>query len=202
MNKQEILFTHFNDTYSLQQEREKRRNRLFIMVFILIIISSFLSIDPTSMTAILKSFIYKKTNIDISNNLNLLNSIIWILLFYLVLSYYQLCIQISNTYSYLHALEEDINKLTNITFNREGADYIKKYGIFSKHIFNIYTLVFPILFLIVIFVKIYLELFNFLHLKNYSHTLLIFLILNIVIAIYIAVIIFKFITIMRHNNND
>jgi len=102
--------------------------------------------------------------------MSFIGSLIWFGLLGLVVRYFQTVVHIERQYEYIHKLEENISSnYDNKAFTREGKTYQKAYPLFSEWTWILYTFIFPLLLLIVIFTKVISEF----HMGNKSPVLFI-----------------------------
>jgi hypothetical protein len=99
---------------------------------------------------------------------------------------------VERQYSYIHKVEEKLNKeLGEKVITREGEDYLYKYPLFSNWMGLLYTIVFPLLLLVISGTKIVTELRH-----DWSINLFLdctfFLLLAISIILYLIMLHFKF----------
>jgi len=180
--KLNILHDHYKETFSHIRERERQRNRLFVLIValigILFIEISYSDIFPKIFENInLGSF-----NLDLSKlPIFVFISITWTYLFILVLNYCQAIIIIEKHYEYLHTLEKKLSDIFNDKeiYSREGRVYLKNYSAFSNFVWIIYVHIFPVIFIISIAFLIIFE-------WGMKNSLYPYLIYDSIIAITIA----------------
>lgn len=155
----EILYDHYKDSFTYIQEYLKRREKLFI--FILVVISlQFLQIYSSEQSVgALNAFLEKQFNFSFILSKEFVSILLWFFLFSISLRYFQINILISRQYNYVHSIEDKLClKSEDKNFiSREGREYLKNYAYLSNWAHIIYTWVFPILLLLVAFIKIILS---------------------------------------------
>jgi len=104
-------------------------------------------------------------NIDISNQINIIQNLLWFVLLYFTMRYYQSNIYIERQYKYIHKLEEDISKLSGIEFYRESKSYLTYYPLVLDFVHILYTWIFPLLFEVVIIARIIMEYLSYSYIK-------------------------------------
>lgn len=157
------LCSHYKDTYDIHLVSIKQRDTLF---YALLVILAFFSLQITSAdlaNRALSNYINKEYGIVIDKSSNLFGTMLWLLLFGISSRYYQLVIQIERQYDYIHHIEELLNKkyAGSRAFTREGKSYIDKYPLFSKWVYLLYTVAFPMIILLSIALRIQGELARF-----------------------------------------
>ncbi len=142
------LCEHYRDTFGNHVKTLDSRNRLFF--FLLISVGLFtVNITAADISASLISQIVEKSaGVTLGNGPEVFSSILWLAVAGMAIRYFQLAVQIERQYTYLHALEAEINKHYqegSVAFTREGASYNNNYPIFSNWLHFVYTKVFPVL---------------------------------------------------------
>jgi hypothetical protein len=112
-----------------------------------------------SFNSVAAAIFKKQTNADLKNNIDLISTFLWVFMFGISTKYYQVVGIIERQYDYIHALELQLEKFYKNTpvFSREGKFYLNKYPIFSKWMWFLYTVAFPLLMLACIGFKGYTE---------------------------------------------
>ena len=157
--KLEILHDHYKESFSYVKNYEKQRERLLAFLIIVIFFQFLQICFLDQSTSAFNAFIEKQINFSFAFNKNFFSILLWFLLFSVSLRYFQVNALISRQYKYIHQLE---NKLCEITRDekfiiRERFGYKKDCSIFTEWVYIIYTWIFPVLLIIVAFVKIVLE---------------------------------------------
>lgn len=189
MDNLEISYDHYKETFGLIKENEKNRNKIFIILSILIAALYLLGVDPQNSYKTLNDLANEHLNIKIYFTSNIVNTLIWIITLYFTVRYFQIVAHIERQYDYLHKIEEEINSKIDTTFSREGKSYLNKYPLLLNIIYYIYTGVFPLIYIIVVSYKLYLEW----QLKNNIATF----ILNGIIGILIIVLTIAYLVVLH-----
>lgn len=158
MDALEVLYDHYKETFSLSKEAQGRRNKSFVILCVLEAFSFFLLIRPEMAFEL----ILKGINKDIETPLQLSNTIIqtliWLLIVYVMIRYIQDMLYIERQYMYLDKLEKEISNLTATgIFSREGENYQKNYPMVLNFIDLFYKMLMPILFALINIVRIHEE---------------------------------------------
>lgn len=155
-----ILHDHYKESFAYIREREKSRNRLFLLV-ILLTGALFLQIQyPLNFRAAIEELKLPNTNLSLESlPLSSLLSMTWTFLFVITLQYCQHSINVERQYRYLHLLEDKVSDLLGdaAIYRREGKAYLKDYPIFSNWAWVFYTFLFPLLMLISVIALFVLE---------------------------------------------
>ena len=161
MENLELLNDHYKDSFGLLKNEQSNRNRLFICLCVVIIIHFFLIVNSNSLMTIFINLLKNTYNVDISNQINLVQNLLWFILLYFTMRYYQSNIYIERQYKYIHKIEEDISKFSKIEFYRESKNYLNYYPLILDFIHIIYTWIFPLFFEIVITSRIINEYYSY-----------------------------------------
>jgi hypothetical protein len=165
MNEVEFnnLCSHYKDTYEIHLATIKQRDVLFYGVLVILTLFSLQITSPELVNTTLSNYTNKQLDINIGKYSNSFGTLFWFLLFGFSTRYYQIVIQIERQYDYIYHLEEVINYKYPQTrvFTREGVSYLNEYPIFSNWVWLLYTLIFPLLILVIIVLRIYTEISNY-----------------------------------------
>lgn len=154
MDKLELFYDHYKETFVVISEQIKQRNKKFILVFILLFILLLFTFKPNEYSNIIFDFINNQYSIDLSSQFSVLQTFLWLALFYETLRYSQTIVYIEREYKYIDYLEKKITKISKETLNREGGDYSKNFKPISIFTNGCYKYFFPLFSLIVSSLKI------------------------------------------------
>ena len=180
MDKTNILYDHYKDTFLIQKENEKSRNKLFLALCICILVLMLMVVYPNNIYENLQEFLLDKLGINIKFELKVLELFNWFIISYLTIRYYQINANIEKNYKYIHNIEDILEKKHKIPIYREGRNYLEQYPIFLTFSYIFYKYVFPILFSICVTTKVIFNIINRLSLP--------FLIISIVVSIFLIII--------------
>lgn len=154
MNNIEILYDHYKDTVSIVKNEENKRNKMFIIILIHLLVIFLASIKPESMYNTISELLKENLKTGFYFGINVFQITIMISMLYCTIRYYQINIHIDKTYSYLHKIEEDIAKEVNKDFNREGKNYLSQYPKTLDIIYYSYKYFFPCLYTIALVCRV------------------------------------------------
>lgn len=157
MDKTELLYDHYKETFSRIKESLNDRNHFFVMVFIVIAVQFLFATSSDTISSVIISLILEKYKIDISEQMSILQSLLWLILLYLTMRYYQINVYIERQYNYIHSLEKNIAREANIKFDREGGDYLSNYPKMNSFMDILYKWILPIIYCLIICYKIIIE---------------------------------------------
>ena len=160
MDNLEIAYDHYKETFTYVKEAEKDRNKIFIIVALLITALYLFAIEPDSLYQVVNDFITEQWQISINVGFGTVQSLLWVILLFYSIRYFQINTYIERQYTYLHKLESDIANKVDFIFEREGKGYLDKYPLLLDMIYYIYTWAFPVIYILVVCYKIVLEWVN------------------------------------------
>jgi hypothetical protein len=161
MDEIEIIYKHYEDTFSIVSEREKKRDLLFLIVI------GFLGL-------LLIQLMYSLALSDAVDNISIMGialnlsevplpvlvSTTWTFFVLFLILYYQVTIHIDKQYNYLHKLEKQLSELlsSSQSISRESSDYLtNKYHWFRHWVWIFYTGICPSIVIIAILWGLRLE---------------------------------------------
>ena len=153
--KIEILYDHYKDTFQYIREYTKQRDRIFIYTMIILVIVFLFFSNPSEIQKLLTSYLKEKTNLSTNFGLPFLNSMFLFLLLTFTIKYFQISLLIERSYTYISDIE---NLLKKISISREGQAYSKNYPKLLSLIHWFYTIIFPLILIIMVGVIFYREL--------------------------------------------
>lgn len=152
--KLDTYYDHYKDTYELSKTAQSRRNRSFVFLCILEAISFMLIKNPDLISGLLNDVAREKLESVIQFSNTVLQTLVWILIAYVLVRYVQDVLYVERQYGYLNTLEKKISRLLgeneeqNI-FSREGDHYLDNYPIVLNFIDLFYKFFSPILFTVI-----------------------------------------------------
>ncbi len=160
MDKTNILYDHYKDTFLLQKDNEKSRNKLFIVLCICILILMLMIVYPNNIYDNIQELFVDKLGISINFELKVLEAFNWFIISYITIRYYQINANIEKNYKYIHHIENELEKKHKLPIYREGRNYLNQYPMFLTFSYIFYKYVFPILFSLCIVTKIIFNIIN------------------------------------------
>lgn len=146
----QILHDHYKESFAYIRERERQRDRLFLILIALFGLLAFEVLYPTTLSQVLPAVEVPVVNakLDVSHlPMAAILGTTWVFVLAILLRYGKVTITIERQYSYLHKLEEKISSIIGDAgmYCREGQAYEKKYPAFSWWAWCFYTILFPLL---------------------------------------------------------
>ena len=124
----DVLHDHYKESFSHIREREKQRDRLFLVLIGLFALLSLQILYPTDFGGALGPLKVSGAEVDIGAlPLPALLSASWVFTFAIALRYCQVSINVERQYPYLHALEDKISAAIGDPdlYRREGGEYLR-----------------------------------------------------------------------------
>ena len=148
MSNTEILYNHYKETVNETKKQENKRNHLFIIILIHILVLFLISFKPESMCNTISDLLMDQWKMGFYFSINIVQIVLMISLLYCVVRYYQINILIDKTYPYIHKIEEELTKQISNNFGREGKNYLSQYPKTQNIVYYSYKYIFPFLFII------------------------------------------------------
>jgi len=164
MERNELLYDHYKETYSLHLEAKKKRDNAFVMLCIVITLLFCFLLEPVGVFESIYEMLKSNFSVELPFKSTILQSFLWVMVLYFFIRYFQASIYIERLYNYIEELENCIADNYKIKFDRESKNYENNYPLILNIIHIIYFLVFPIISIIIIGFKIYFELVSKLNL--------------------------------------
>ena len=160
MDKTELLYNHYKETFFIIRDTIIQRNRFFLLVFLIITLQFLFASSPESISSLIVGVVQKQYEINISNQMSIIQSFLWLVLLYLTMRYYQATVYFEKQYNYIYSLELNISNMAQVKFDRESGNYLLNYPAMSSFIDILYKWVFPIIYCIIICYKMINELIS------------------------------------------
>ena len=158
MDALEMLYDHYKETFCLSKEAQERRNKSFIVLCILEAFSFLLLIRPEKAFELILKGIHKELDMTLQLSNTIIQTLLWLLIVYVMIRYIQDMLYVERQYVYLDSLEKEISNLGSVNiFAREGANYQKDYPMVLNFIDLFYKMLMPIFFALINMVRIYEE---------------------------------------------
>lgn len=144
----DVLHDHYKESFSYIRERERQRDRLFLVLIGLFALLVLEIQYPTNFGGALGNFRVSGAEVDLGAlPLPGFLSISWVLTFAIALRYCQAAINAKRQYAYLHRLEEKISRELGDEelYRREGKSYLGDYPLFQDWVWICYVFLFPVI---------------------------------------------------------
>ncbi|MCI8307071.1 MAG: hypothetical protein HFH14_03375 [Lachnospiraceae bacterium] len=165
-----IVYDHYRETYQLSRQAQQRRNKSFIILCILEAFSFLLLIRPEQVLNLIIDSINSQLDITLTFGNTILQTLLWILIIYVMIRYIQDVFYIERQYSYIGSLEAAMESLmqdaikesktlsvNSKLFLRESDNYLTDYPIVLNLIDLFYKTLIPVIFIVINTVRIYNE---------------------------------------------
>lgn len=157
MDTLELLYDHYKESISHMKMAQRERDKIFIVLCILLAALYFFGVNPSESTSALQQILDSQFGIKTTFEFSILQALLWILLLYFTLRYLQRNIYSERLTNYIHSLEKEISSYAQLRFDRESTNYLNEYPLVLDLIHWIYTFIFPIAYLSLIIFKIRCE---------------------------------------------
>lgn len=148
-------YQHYVETFQLQRSYLAKRNRLTIAIMVMVFLVT-LTFGDTESAEKLMTELQKEHIGAVAFSYGIVNAIINCVFLWVVMNYFQINLTIERMYTYIHRLEDFLSN-TDFKIDRESDNYLDRYPLMSYVTHRIYVLLFPILIIIVSFVKLLSE---------------------------------------------
>ena len=159
--KLDVLHDHYKDSFTQIKEHLKLRDRLFILILLLVTVMLFQVFSPNSAQTTISKVVNARLGLKDTAPLidfTFVSSVIWFALLAAVVRYYQVIIFIDRQYIYMDKLEDQLSaSYCDPAFTREGRFYLNEYPFFSECAHVFYRVLFPLILLAVTAAKIWME---------------------------------------------
>lgn len=148
LDKIELYYDHYKETYELSKQAQSRRNGFFVWLCVLEALSFLFMIKPDEAVEVFAAGInaHFETNLVLGNAV--FQTLLWILIAYIAVRYCQETLYVERQYPYMDQLEKEIAKESGTAlFEREGQGYLKEYPMVLNLIDLFYKMFCPLLFL-------------------------------------------------------
>lgn len=158
MEKIDVLYDHYKETYALSKEAQVRRNKSFLLLCILEAFSFFVLLRPEKAFKLILDGINQELNTTLQLSNTIIQTLLWLFIVYVLIRYVQDVLYIERQYTYLNKIEKEISSVmsTNI-FTREGDNYQHNFPMVLNFIEIFYKMLMPILFTVINVIRIYKE---------------------------------------------
>lgn len=151
MEKLDTYYDHYKGSNSLCLAAQSRRNRSFVYLCVLEAISFMLVKNPDFICVLLNDVVRKQLEATILFSNCVLQTLVWVLIAYVLVRYVQDVLYVERQYEYLSTMEKKISRLLEETgdkniFTREGDHYLNNYPMVLNFIDMFYKILAPILF--------------------------------------------------------
>ena len=149
-NKLEVLYDHYKESFQLSKDAKNRRNMHFVVICILEAVSFLLLIEPQKVFELLQTGLNSELETTISIGNNIIQTLLWVLVVYVMVQYIQDVLYLERQYKYLDELEQKISaEIMDTLFDREGAGYGENYPMVLNMIDIFYKMLSPVLFVVI-----------------------------------------------------
>ena len=146
MESKELLYDHYKDTINIVKDEEVKRNKLFIIMIVHILILFLITMHPQGIFKTIDGLLVENLKVSLFFSINIIQIVAMFSMLYCSIRYYQININIDRMYTYIHKIEKEVAKNINKSIEREGMGYISNYPKTLDFIDYSYKYIFPVLF--------------------------------------------------------
>ena len=99
MDKLDLLYDHYKNSYELSKQYQSDRNKLFIILTLIIALHFLFIIEPDSLLHSLYGWLNESFKINIAIEFSIIQSLLWFVLLYFTIRYYQVNTYIERQYN-------------------------------------------------------------------------------------------------------
>ena len=147
------FYDHYKDTFSIQQGYLAERNRLTLVLLLLLVLVAGFIYDPTQLSEKVNTYVSSQIE-GLAFGMKYLNTGIIFLQLWVMTRYYQIVLQIEKMYHYLADCEKKLSEDKKFEINREGAYYLKSYPWLSDVVDICYVVLLPLAIIAIAVIKI------------------------------------------------
>lgn len=157
MISEDNYYDHYKDSFEQQKNYLAKRDHYTIALLVMVGVLCLQISDVNIVNNSIKGIIQKEINSAIIVDFRYICVSLSYIYLWLVIQYYQVCLTIENTYSYIHDIEKNISAKGDYIIKREGSNYLRSYPWLKSLTHRIYVIFFPILFITIACVNAYKE---------------------------------------------
>lgn len=154
MESKELLYDHYKDTINIVKDEEVKRNKLFIIMIVHILILFLITIHPQGIFKTIDGLLVENLKVSLFFSINIIQIVAMFSMLYCSIRYYQININIDRMYTYIHKIEKEVAKTINKSIEREGMGYISNYPKTLDFIYYSYKYIFPVLFMVLLSIRL------------------------------------------------
>jgi len=160
--KLQLLNDHYKDTYSYIRGFERERNRLLLIVLLVVTLMLTQLFSPDEANEVISSILGQQLGVGAAVEISFLSTAIWFVLLIFVVRYFQTVVHVERQYKYMHKLEAQLSPhFDGGVFTRHGKSYLTNSPKFLWWVGKLYQFVIPIALLFAIGAKIVIEWLDF-----------------------------------------
>lgn len=154
MKSEEQYYDHYKDTWSLQQSYLSERNKLTVLLLVLLVLVAGFMYEPANLPEKVNTYLNSRVK-GLAFDLKYLNTGLIFLLLWVMTRYYQAVMKIDRMYVYLNDCEKKLSETGgDYEINREGDYYLKKRSWMTIVLKYCYGLLLPLAIIAIAIIKI------------------------------------------------
>jgi hypothetical protein len=152
-----LYYDHYKDTQEIIRSYIAKRDKYTIILLCVVAVISYVTIDSTTCSQIINEILNHQLGLS-AISFQVLNAIFLSVLFFIVLQYYQVCLNIEKSYRYIHNVENTLSEMSQMNIDRESKSYLNNYPKTQWLAHRFYTYLLSIIIIAVSIYKFIVEL--------------------------------------------
>lgn len=152
-----LYYDHYKDTQEIIRSYIAKRDKYTIILLCVVAVISYVTIDSATCSQIINEILNHQLGLS-AISFQVLNAIFLSVLLFVVLQYYQVCLNIEKSYRYIHNVENTLSEMSQMNIDRESKSYLNNYPKTQWFAHRFYTYILPIIIIAVSIYKFIVEL--------------------------------------------
>lgn len=152
-----LYYDHYKDTQEIIRSYIAKRDKYTIILLGVVAVISYVTIDSITCSQIINEILNHQLGLS-AISFHVINAIFLSVLLFVVLQYYQVCLNIEKSYRYIHNVENTLSEMSQINIDRESKSYLNNYPKTQWFAHRFYTYLLPIIIIAVSIYKFMVEL--------------------------------------------
>lgn len=120
MTSEDNFYDHYKDSFEQQKNYLTKRDHYTIALLVMVVISCLQTNDSTLINDGINGIIQKETNSVVCIDFDYICASLSYIYLWLLIQYYQICLTIEKTYSYIHEMEEKLSLKVILMLNEKA----------------------------------------------------------------------------------
>ena len=155
MTSENNFYDHYKDSFEQQKKYLTKRDHYTIAILVMVMVLCLQTNDANIINKGINGIIQRETNSSIIIDFKYISVSFSYIYLWLLMQYYQICLTIEKTYSYIQEVEKKLSSQGEFYLKREGEDYLTFYPWLKNLNHLIYVFVFPLLFIFIAIFIVY-----------------------------------------------
>ena len=156
-NTLNFYYDHYKDTQEMIRSYIAKRDKYTIILLCVVAVISYVTIDSATCSQIINEILNHQFGLS-AISFRVINAIFLAVLLFVVLQYYQVCLNIEKSYRYIHNVENTLSEISQMNIDRESKSYLNNYPKTQWLAHRFYTYILPIIIIAISTYKLVVEL--------------------------------------------